>query len=214
MHSTIRTLIGSALLATTLLAQGAEGISSADEAFLRGFFDHQWLAINYDQLALKKGSQERVRQFAQSELDMYRKLGTRVEGLYKSFALAGEVSVLGSLAGRGKLDTNTNALVNDSALLESLSGEQFDRQFVMRVIMLHQRMMRHTLRQMQPAGGNAEILAFAKDALAALNQQNETAENIYNGRSNPVGGPPPGESRGAGPGGAPGAPPGAPPTRP
>lgn len=220
MQLYLRSMLAITLLAFSALASGEGTISNSEENFLRGFFDHQWLAVSYDQLALKKGSKESVRNFAQSELDMYQSLGTKMQAINKTFGLIdmtakagapapklGEgvtrgfttlpagakwagVSILGTLAGGGRLDTNANALVNDTAMFEKLSGEQFDREYALRIIMLHQRMLRHTLREMQSAGGNPEVLAFAKDALAILNQQNEMAENLYNGRPNPVGPPP------------------------
>lgn len=219
MKPYLRTLLAFMLCGLSTCAF-AEGISNADESFLRGFFDQQWLAVGYDQLALKKGSTELVRKFAQSELDMYQSLGAKMEAVNKAYGLidisaktgtlapkTGEgttrgfttlpegakwagVSVLGTLAGGGRLDTNANALVNDTAMLDKLSGEQFDKEYLLRIIMAHQRMMRHTLREMQPAGGNADVVAFAKTALATLNQQNESAENLYHGRSNPTGPPP------------------------
>ncbi|MGC3982448.1 MAG: DUF4142 domain-containing protein [Steroidobacteraceae bacterium] len=214
MQNHIRLALAAVLISFPLLSL-AEGITNSEESFLRGFFDHQWLAVSYDQLALKKGSKEEVRKFAQSELDMYRALGDKASDLNKRYGLialstnapkigdgttrgftalpqgaqwAG-VTILGSLAGGGKLDTNTNALVNDSEMLGKLNGEQFDREYAVRIIMLHQRMLRHTLREMQP-GTNADVLAFAKEALEKLNQQNEAAENIYNGRPTPSGPPP------------------------
>lgn len=221
---TLPSVVALLLLALPLLAASAPAatatISDAEENFLRGFFDHQWLAIAYDRLAVKQSGKESVRQFAQSELDMYRSLGTQMQSIDKSFGMidvpqtpgspapklgAGRtrefqslpagaswatVSVLGTLAGGGRLDNNTMTLVDDSETLEHLSGDPFDKQYLLRVIMLHQRMLRHALRELQAGTGNEAVLTFARAALAAMNQQNEAAENLYNGRVLPPGPPP------------------------
>ena len=218
MKQSVRMLLAGGLLALSTLANAANSMSDTEENFLRGFFDQQWLAVSYDKLALKKGSKDTVRAFAQSELDMYQSLGAKMldinqryglidisaaattpklgEGVTRGFtelpkgAQWAGVSVLNSIADDAKHDTNANTLVNDLAKLEKLSGEEFDQEYAVRIIMLHQRMLRHTLREMQPAGGNADVKAFAQNALAALNQQNESAENVYNGRVRPSGPPP------------------------
>ncbi|MFT3907733.1 MAG: hypothetical protein QM718_15655 [Steroidobacteraceae bacterium] len=87
MRTCIQSLLTAALLGCAAAAQAESGISTAEEHVLRGFFDRQSAVIAADKLALEKGSTDAVRKYAQSELEMYQKLGTDMVGLYGKFQL-------------------------------------------------------------------------------------------------------------------------------
>lgn len=196
----------------------AVSASDADEAFLRGLFDHQSVAIRYDRLALSRGSDPRVRRFAQIELKMYQTLGDRMTtlerelgmielgaggaasmplgaGVSRGFAVLptgaqwARASVLEFLVGGGA-DQGRFPVLDDSLLLNKLTGDEFDKQYLLRVILMHQRMIRHALREMQLRDANPAVLEYAQNSLAVLNAQTEEAGNLYNGVVVPAGPPP------------------------
>ena len=161
-------------------------VSAGDENFLSGLFDQQWVGVKYDKLALTQGSTPQIRAFAQSELDMYRTLATRMQ------ALDGKApGILLTLSDGQRHDTSNRKLVDDTVLLSKLSGDQFDKEYLLRVVLTHQRMMRHDLREIDGGRGSPEVLAYARDMLATLNDQTEAAGGLYSGQVNPPGPPPP-----------------------
>ncbi|MGC3980358.1 MAG: hypothetical protein QM808_03775 [Steroidobacteraceae bacterium] len=87
MRTSIQVLVAAAMLGSASLALAESGISTEEEHVLRGFFDRQSPVIAATKLALEKGSTDAVKKYAQSELDMYQKVGTDVAGLYTKFQL-------------------------------------------------------------------------------------------------------------------------------
>lgn len=87
MRQFIHCLAAALLLGAAAAASAESGITTAEEHVLRGFFDRQSTVIAADKLALQKGSTDAIKKFAQSELDLYQKLGTDMQNLYTKFAL-------------------------------------------------------------------------------------------------------------------------------
>jgi len=176
------------LLVASLVAWPLHGFAAPTRSgsFLRGLFDQQWVAVKYDDLALTRGSKPEIRAFAQSELDMYRALGTKAQALDPGSA----DGILATLADGKSHDTNTRKLVDDTALLAALNGDRFDKEYLLRVVFAHQRMIRHDLREIDGPGGNPAMLDYAHAMLSTVNDQTETANNLYSGQVNPPGPPP------------------------
>jgi predicted outer membrane protein len=87
MNHPVRSLLAAAVAVWPSFALAQGTITDTEEHLLRGFFDRQATNVAYAKLALKQGSTPAVRQFAQSELDFYTKLGDQVAALDREFGL-------------------------------------------------------------------------------------------------------------------------------
>ena len=176
--------LAAALLALPVCSFAA--VSPGDQNFLSGLLDQQWVGVKYDKLALTQGSTPAIRTFAESELDMYRSLADQIQ------ALDGKApGLLLTLADGQRHDTSNRKVVDDTDLLSKLSGDQFDKEYLLRVVLTHQRMIRHDLREIDGGHGSPNVVAFARVMLATVNDQTEAAGGLYSGQINPPG-PPPG----------------------
>ena len=101
--------------------------------------------------------------------------------------------------GGGPSGPNPNAGTDDTGMLSKLTGRDFDKEYALRAIALHQRMESFTIREINTDGANPDLVAFSKAALLVINAQSDTALGIYSGETRRPrgaggrpGGPPPG----------------------
>ncbi|MGC3982512.1 MAG: hypothetical protein QM808_14780 [Steroidobacteraceae bacterium] len=85
-HTTGLITLAAALLSSVSAFAATDTITTQEEHVLRGFFDRQGPVIAVDNLALTKGSAA-IKAYAQSELDMYKKLGTGLQALFDKYQL-------------------------------------------------------------------------------------------------------------------------------
>ncbi|MGC3982627.1 MAG: hypothetical protein QM808_15365 [Steroidobacteraceae bacterium] len=235
MKPFIRNCVAAAMLAGTVLApavmaQSAGSISTPEEHVLRGFFDRQSAAIPADKLALTKGSTPEVRAFAQSELDMYQKLGDGMAKLYDQFKLANrdnptqeyrplaegqsrgvtslgpkdtwtKVGVLETLQDNSGKVTGYGAGGYSIEDLKKLDGVAFDKQYFLLVFYGQQAMLRHATDELLFDQRNPAMEAYARDAIKLISAQAKKADDLYRGQA---GGMAAGGAGGMAAGGAPG----------
>lgn len=90
----------------------------------------------------------------------------------------------------------------DAADLQKLSGKDFDKQYLLRVSIAHNAILRHVSGEINEAGANPELVEFAKTALKTIAQQNSKIESLLSGQGLNAGPPGGAGGQGAAPGGA------------
>ncbi len=92
----------------------------------------------------------------------------------------------------------------DAADLQKLSGKDFDKQYLLRVAVAHNAILRHVSSSISESGANPDLVEFSKSALKTIAQQNQKIESLLSGQGLNAGPP-----AGARPQGEAGAPPAA-----
>lgn len=219
--------------------EAAPAITDNEEHVFRGFFDRQSSMVQLHRLALEKGSTD-IKTLAQSEIDLLATLGTEIARLGDKFGLVtrelkeGERSpTLGQGLTRGFdslpdgatwYSAGVNPLGSppaglppmkryeyDLTDLQKLSGDAFNKEYLLRISIAHNAMIRHISTTLNEANAAPELVAFAKKALKSIVQQNSKIDSLLAGNGLNAG--PPGGARPAGAGGAPQGVPGQAPPR-
>lgn len=115
-------------------------------------------------------------------------------GAPQGAAPAGAAGMGAAPAGGGNRQTRYDY---DLAALQKLSGAEFDKAYLLRVSIAHNAMIRHVSNELNEAGANADLTAFAKSSLKTLAQQNSKIESLLSGQG--LGNGPPGSAAGAAP---------------
>ena len=80
--------------------------------------------------------------------------------------------------------------------LKGLSGAEFDKQYLLRVLLSHNAMMKHIITQLSIEDGNPDMVAFAEKALIIVQNQSNLAQRLYeNNGTLPQRGPRPAEAK-------------------
>ncbi len=208
-------------------AAAAPTITDEEEHVLRGFFDRQSNAAALARVALERGSNDDLKKFAQSELDMYRRFADEVVRLDDLFLLntrplapgvtspplsqgvsrgvdplpegwrkasrnvAGFLNANGGMpaaapAGASPARPAGPAMIRydyDIAALKQLSGADFDKQYLLRVAIAHNAMLRHVSNELNGEGTHPEMVTFAKAVLKTIAAQNSSIERLLTGQS-------------------------------
>lgn len=71
----------------------------------------------------------------------------------------------------------------DIAALKQLSGAEFDKQYLLRVAIAHNAMLRHVSNELNEEGAHPEMVTFAKAVLKTIAAQNSSIERLLTGQS-------------------------------
>lgn len=148
--------------ASCLKGEATEG-SATSTAFAATAAQDGAVEVALAGLALRKSSNDHVRQFAQQMVQDYAQSNGRLDSIVKCEGL-----VLPT-----ELDAKHNATI---AKLDATSGNAFDRAYLKHIAQRHSKAV--TLFESASGAGDPELAAFARKGLSMLRQHKELAENL------------------------------------
>jgi putative membrane protein len=167
-------LVGVLLVTGTAAAQQqppSAQIARADQAFLNKAVRDSLTEIALGRLASQKGQREEVKKFGQAMVDSH----TAASGDLKALALRRNITWPNDLDAEGKAV---------HARLTGLSGVAFDRAY-MQVAVNDHRLIADDLERAMALSQDAEIKAWAAEALISIEEHIRTGEDVTRAISPP-----------------------------
>ena len=147
---------GAASLFAVGVLLGAGDLSQADRRFVMKALDGGMAEVQIGKLAKERGSSDKVKEIGRTLIEDYSKLNERLKGI---------------AAGKGlRVPVDPDAKQMQTGRLSTLTGEDFDREFLRRQLRYHE----EDLREFQQAAQKSEapdVKSFASDMLPTLRKR-------------------------------------------
>jgi putative membrane protein len=138
--------------------------ASADESFAKQMAQSDFAEVEMGRLAEKKSTTEKILAFAREMIEAHTKDNQQLQSVVTTIG----ISVPSALS------------ESDAAMLqqlEALSGQAFDEAYVRSQVTEHQR-VQALLQQELSGGTNAQLKAYAQEALPVINHHLRTAQEL------------------------------------
>jgi putative membrane protein len=175
--------------ASTTEAGKAGQLSRTDEKFIKDACKGGKMEVRMGEIGVQKAQNDQVKQFAQKLIDDHTKANSELKQLAssKGLTLPDSDKIAGTGTGADQSD-GTRVRENEGETkehgehaelqkLESLSGTEFDRQFVRMAVSDHMKDIREFEKSSQKAE-DSEVRAFAQKTLPTLREHLQTARTL------------------------------------